>query len=241
MADEIDVSRSLAELVGERPRLTSLFESLRLDYCCGGDRSLADACAERGLDADTVREMLVAFERTGTGSEAAADEPDWRQASFAELCDHITTDYHDELRRELPELAELFDTVVRVHGEERPTLAEARRAFLDLRAEIEPHIEEEETGLFPVLCELDRPSPPRIDPEWIAKHEAEHTEVGAGLERLRRAADDYDVGQALCSTHRLLLERLARFETEMHRHVHKENNILFRRARKLGATAATAG
>lgn len=240
MADEIEVTASLAELVTERPELTGLFGSLRLDYCCGGEQSLAEACKERGLDVNTVLEMLAAFERAGAKAGAAADQRDWRQASLGEFCDHITSVYHDGLRRELPELGELIDTVVRVHRAERPELVGAEHAFVDLRGKIESHIEEEEGRLFPVMRDLDGPNPPRIDPLWIDKHEDEHTDVGAGLARLRELADEYDMSKALCSTHRLLFERLEQFEADMHQHVHKENNILFPRARELAAAASAA-
>ncbi|WP_232797920.1 DUF542 domain-containing protein [Salinibacter altiplanensis] len=35
-----------------------MFEHLGLDYCCGGDHSLATACREKNLDPATVTEML---------------------------------------------------------------------------------------------------------------------------------------------------------------------------------------
>lgn len=240
MADEIKATTTLGELVAERPELAGLFESLRLDFCCGGDRSLADACAERGLEVETVRTMLAAFEQVGPRS-ATSDGRDWREADLGELCDHIKTTYHDGLRRDLPQLGDLLDTVVRVHRDERPELVDAEHAFVELRRKIEAHIEEEEAHLFPAMRELESSSPPKIDPRWIDEHEDEHSDVGAGLTKLRALADDYDMSKALCSTHRLLYDRLGQFEAEMHQHVHKENNILFPRARELAAAGSGAG
>lgn len=241
MADEIEATTTLGELVAERPELAGLFESLRFDFCCGGDQSLAAACAERGLEVETVRAMLAAFKQVGPSAATAADERDWRQVGLGELCDHIKTTYHDGLRRDLPQLGELIDTVVRVHRDERPELVDAEHAFVELRGKIEAHIEEEEARLFPAMRELDSPTPAKIDPVWIDKHEQEHDDVGEGLTKLRALADDYDLSKALCSTHRLLYDRLGQFETEMHQHVHKENNILFPRARELAAAAPAAG
>src|SRR5579872_6887197 len=46
----IDPAASLGELVAQRSARAPLFEELRLDYCCGGHQTLADACAKGGLE-----------------------------------------------------------------------------------------------------------------------------------------------------------------------------------------------
>lgn len=244
MSGKIENRTSLGALVAERPARIRLFEHLRLDYCCGGSRSLADACRRRGLDPDTVRELVEAMDREGRagadpGRAAEAgpgEERDWRQASLAELCDHIVAVHHDGLRGELPHLAELLATVVRVHGEGRPELELTERAFAKLRAELEHHIAEEEETLFPALRALEREGDAAgVDLGAVERHVAEHEGVGRSLVALRELAGGYDPAAALCSTHRSLLEGLARFEADLHRHVHEENNVLFPRARQLAA------
>jgi iron-sulfur cluster repair protein YtfE (RIC family) len=51
-------------------------------------------------------------------TDAAADLPggveshDWRQASLSELCNHIVDVHHAALRRELPQIQELLDSVM---------------------------------------------------------------------------------------------------------------------------------
>ena len=56
----VDVDSSLGALVTDRPEFAREFERLGLDYCCGGERSLSDACRESGLDAATVADTLAA-------------------------------------------------------------------------------------------------------------------------------------------------------------------------------------
>ncbi len=51
----VDPSATLGALVAERPARASLFERLRLEYCCGGRQTLAEACNKRGLEIDSVR------------------------------------------------------------------------------------------------------------------------------------------------------------------------------------------
>jgi regulator of cell morphogenesis and NO signaling len=79
--------RSLGTLVAEQPRRAQLFEQLRLDYCCGGRQTLAEACAKRGLDLDTVRAALQALDAPDRGTDI--ESTDWRAIGVSELCEHI--------------------------------------------------------------------------------------------------------------------------------------------------------
>lgn len=53
--------------------------------------------------------------------------------------------------------------------------------------------------------------------------------MGRKLTALRELPGGYELSRALCSTHRSLLEGLQRFEADLHRHVHEENNVLLPR------------
>ncbi len=103
----IDPGVSLGALVAERPLRAELFERLRLDYCCGGRQTLADACAKRGLDPDKVSAALAALD-TEDVHRTSVEDTDWRQVSTAELCAHIVTVHHDGLRETFPRLERLL-------------------------------------------------------------------------------------------------------------------------------------
>ena len=64
----------------------------------------------------------------------------------------------------------------------------------------------------------------------IAVMEHEHQSAGDALERLRELTGGYQVPAAACNTWRALWHGLAALESEMHQHIHLENNILFPRA-----------
>jgi regulator of cell morphogenesis and NO signaling len=223
---EVSASAALGELVSRRPARAELFERLRLDYCCGGALTLAEACAKRGLDAETVGQLIAA-------ADAAADLParlearDWRSASLTELCDHIVDVHHDGLRRDLPQIAELIDSVMRVHGGVDVGLRELPMTFRALRDELGPHLELEERALFPVCRALEADGlPSGLGEEVLDGLEHDHHEVGETLARLRELTSHYDTARALCRTHHRLLEKLRCLELELHQHVHEENNIL---------------
>jgi len=225
----IDPSSSLGLLVAEQPSRAEMFERLRLDYCCGGSQTLAQACQRVGLDPETVCRMLEALEHSVVNGHGL-ERNDWRRVSIAELCDHIVAAHHDTLRAELPRIDELLATVVRVHGTGHPELHDLQRLFQSLRQELEAHIETEERAMFPACRAAEADRTP-VDETLICSHEQEHTDTGDALAALRELAQDYDTSRALCRTHRTLLQALARLELDLHQHIHEENNVLFPRAR----------
>lgn len=219
----IDPTTTVAELVIARPARARIFERLGIDYCCGGKRSLADACAERGLDAGTVTAVLSAID------DEPAGEEDWSQASLGALCDHIVEAHHARLREELPRLSLLLEKVERAHGEGRPHLGEARAVFEELRGELETHMREEEESLFPACRRLEEETAAEVDAVLVGRLEHDHEQAGALLRRLRELGGDYDLSAALCNTHRATLDSLHELERDLHTHIHEENNILFPR------------
>ena len=185
-----------------------------------------------------VRAELETADAVGADDRECEDR-DWPDASIGELCAHIVAVHHDGLREAFPRIEALLATVVRVHGAEHPELRDLHDAFCQLRTELERHLEREETVLFPTCRELELTGA-AIDEALLAGHEREHATTGDALGVLRVLAGDYDVGGALCNTHRALLEDLAAFERDLHRHVHEENNILIRRARQLATDPEAA-
>ena len=215
----IDHDIPLGELVRARPASARVLARFGLDYCCGGRRSLAEACHERGLDPSTVAVFLehepepVALERT-----------DWGAAPVASLCAHIVDEHHARMRWELPRVSELAARAASAHGGERPELHELREELASLRTELEEHMSDEEGSLFPALAAGRTVTAGELE-ELVREHEA----TGARLQRLRELGGDYDLSGALCNTHRALLEGLHGLELDLHQHVHEENNILFPR------------
>ena len=214
----IDPSRTVAELVLEQPSRTRVFEQLGLDYCCGGKRSLADACARRGVQLDAAVTALESA--NGSGRE----EDDWTLAPLAQLVDHIVVVHHGLLRTELPRLSTLLAKCERAHGAERPELVTMKATFEALRRELEHHMRDEEQRLFPACLNGGAPE------ATLLEHlEEEHAAAGELLEELRTLGGDYDLETALCNTHRAALDGLRELELDLHQHIHEENNILFPR------------
>lgn len=219
---------TVAEIVTRMPQTAAVFERMGIDFCCGGDRPLEEAAAERGLDAQTLIVMLEALEAAGGGGQAGHDV---QSMDARQLVEHIVDVHHARTRQMMPMITDLLDTVVRVHGEQDQTLAPMRDRFETLVAELTQHMRVEEEELFPMCEQAETGGAQTHDPELIDQLAHEHTEVGETLAALRELGGGYALENAHCNTHRLLLQTLDEFETDLHLHIHEENNVLFPRTR----------
>ncbi|MFU8868337.1 iron-sulfur cluster repair di-iron protein [Natronococcus sp.] len=225
----IDLDASLGRLVGDHPEFAAVFESLGIDYCCGGDASLRRACEENDLEVEAVLERLTTADST--------DELAPAEASITELVDDVVETHHEYLRAELPSLERVVRKVARVHGDAHPELEVIEATFLDLQEEVTHHIADEEETVFPELRKLEGGAPPTAAEEARIREaidhlEEEHDAAAAHLEEIRTLSDGYAVPSDACTSYRNALDRLQLLEADMHRHVHKENNVLFPKAER---------
>jgi regulator of cell morphogenesis and NO signaling len=214
---------TLADYVTANPSTARVFERYGLDYCCHGNRSLADACAEAGLDWRAVEADLVQV------PELAATPP---TQTVTSLIGHIVTTHHTYLRRELPRLADLMAKVVVAHGERHPEVAAVQATLAEITDDLFPHLVKEERILFPLTIELlGAVAPVTFQCGSVANPitvmHAEHDRVGELLSTLRRQTGGYQVPDDACPTWRALYAGLAELEQDTHTHVHLENNVLF--------------
>jgi len=230
----LDPEQSVGEFVRLKPTRARVFESLEIDYCCAGKVSLLRACEKRGIDVDDVLQAIKKCdERADTDTLVDVDS-----MGLAELADHIVSAHHEYLREELPRLDLMTEKVSRVHGDKDERLFRMRQAFVDLKAELDPHMIKEEKVLFPFVRQLEASSHRQLlhsgsiaDP--IRQMESEHDQAGDALAILHESTDAYTLPDWACNTYRALLDSLARLEADMHQHIHKENNVLFPKAIRL--------
>lgn len=221
---------TVGQLVAQRPLAARVFERYGIDFCCGGNVSLEQACRAQGLEPERVLDEVARCI-----AQPGDDLTDWTERSLSELCDHIESTHHAYLREELQPLAAMIAKVASRHGESDPRLDKVVAAFSDLQMELMPHMMKEEQILFPMIRQLECGAE---QPHFhcgnlrnpVGMMEMEHDHAGRLLKSIRDLTDDYAAPDWACNTYRAMLERLARLESDMHRHVFKENEILFPRA-----------
>lgn len=238
--------RTVRELALAIPGAIRVFERFRIDYCCGGGRSLEEACAKTGADRDAV---LAALVESGREVRLPSDDAAWSSESLSSLVRYISEKHHTFVRTELPRLQSLADKVARVHGDRHAELSIVRDRFRDLAADLTSHLEKEEQILFPYVEALER----SIDGGIGGPHACfatvqgpirvmmmEHDVAGEILRELRTASSDFALPEDACMSYRALYEGLVEFERDLHRHIHLENNLLFPRTLELEARSESA-
>jgi len=215
----LDPDATLAALITEDPGRAAAFDHLRLDYCCHGQRTLADACAAAGLTpGDVARALAVARAPASPGLPDATDA--------AALAAHIQATHHAYLHAELPSLVELARKVNAVHGARHPELAEVQRLVDTVNADLVPHLAREEQVVFPAVSH-DAGGTATDLAAVIAGLRTEHDALGALLAELRVTSGGFGVPPDGCASYEALYRRLAHLEADTHLHIHLENNVLF--------------
>ncbi len=232
----VTMEKTVRELAMERPGAARVFESLGIDYCCGGKQTLEQACRGAGVPVNNVVDALEVAEQSG---DATAGEINWQEAPLADLISHIKSTHHHYTRQEIARLRPLFDKVCSVHGINHPELLALRTTFQSLADELTTHLMKEEMVLFPYVERMEESvfqHEPVLPPPFgtvqnpVAMMEHEHDSAGAALRTLRAISNGYQAPADGCVSYQTLYKTLAELEADLHQHIHLENNILFPRA-----------
>jgi regulator of cell morphogenesis and NO signaling len=232
----LDSTQTVRELALNIPAATRVFEKLGIDYCCGGGKSLEQACGDANLNLDEVIDSLAA---AAASARTRQGDKNWQSGPLADLISHINNTHHKYTRQEITRLGPLFDKVSNVHGPQHPELLEMRHDFRALAHELTTHMMKEEMVLFPYIERMEEavtagepilPAPFGSVNNPVAKMIHEHDDAGNLLRRLRRQSNDYQAPEGACVSYKTLFSALDEFERDLHQHIHLENNVLFPRA-----------
>lgn len=233
----LSTTRTVRELAIEIPNATRTFEKLGIDYCCGGSKSLSDACLHAHVSVDDV---VLALEQGSNFRPATeANLPDFANGERGNLIEHIVTTHHAYVKQELPRLHQLLNKVVSVHGKAHPELGQIQQAFQGMSAELISHMMKEEHILFPHIVAVEDAISrglPKPKPVFgtvanpVHMMELEHDSAGAALKLISEISGNYTPPGEACFRYKTLYTALKEFESDFHQHVHLENNILFPRA-----------
>jgi regulator of cell morphogenesis and NO signaling len=234
MNDDL-ASMTVGDIVATDFRTAAVFDEFGIDYCCGGRARFDDACREVAVNPSEVTRALDAL------PPACAADVDLTAWDANRLIDHILETHHTYVRTALPTIARHLAKLVDVHGLRHPELVPIAGHFDALGAELQQHMMKEEHVLFPFVRELTKAASAGrraascfgTVQNPIRMMEREHREAGDEMRAIRELTKGYAAPQDGCTTYEVCMAELARFEQDLHRHIHLENNILFPKAIEL--------
>lgn len=230
---------TLGEIAVKDLRKAEVFKKYGLDFCCGGKKTVKQACAEKGLDVTKIEQELQSADKNVSNSRPLPYN-DW---NLDFLADYIVNTHHSYVIKTLPDLESFSTKVASVHGENHPELLEISQLVKKVCRELSEHMVNEETILFPyvkliVAAKNNNSTCVKFEnfdsiKTPIDMLEKEHEAVGNSLEKIRELSNNYKLPEDSCASYSYLYKILDEFESDLFIHIHLENNILFPKAIKL--------
>lgn len=229
-----DAEQTIGEIVAHDWRKAEILKKHGIDFCCGGKRTVREACAKQAIDFTLVNRELTQAENDfkDQGHNFNLWELDF-------LIDFIINNHHAYVSKSIPFLYDLGNKVSAVHGSQHPELVQINQLLQMLLQELSLHMRKEEVILFPYIKSLVHvrrnntafeAAPFGSIGNPINQMEEEHTAAGDALAEIKRLSDHYAVPTDACNSYRILYAKLAEFEQDLQQHIHLENNILFPKA-----------
>jgi regulator of cell morphogenesis and NO signaling len=226
----------VADIVSNDYRTAEVFQRYGIEYCCGGKWPLETVCMMKGIDLD---EIQAALHQATRPLHLPATMP-FEQWSVDFLADYIMNIHHHYLRQTLPTFLPVISRFVEEHTKKYPQLHQLQGAYHKLQKEIIPHIEEEESTIFPYIRQLahayeDKDPYARLLVKTMRKpidkmmgHE--HVMVSDLLQQFRQLTSYYTPPEKACTSHKVVFSKLKELDNDLSQHVWLENQVLFPKA-----------
>ncbi|MEO7088098.1 MAG: iron-sulfur cluster repair di-iron protein [Bacteroidia bacterium] len=235
--DTGDKSKTIGELVASDYRKAEVFRKFGLDFCCGGHKTLKEACAKKKINLSDVEAAIAEVEKS-----VNARQNDFNSWDLDFLADYIVNTHHKYVNESVPMLNEFSTKVARVHGNNHPEIIEIAKHYNAIAGELLMHMPKEESILFPYIKKMataKRDGTPLSKPSFgsitnpIQMMESEHVSVGESMKKINELSGAYTPPADACSSYKILFAKLKEFEEDLLEHIHLENNILFPKAIEL--------
>ena len=233
---KINPDWSVSEIVNADYRTAEIFRKYGIEFCCGGKWPLKTVCELKNLDINTVNSELERSIRT-ISLPSSLDFEGWN-INF--LTDYIINVHHSYLKKSLPSTKDQLARFVEGHQHKFPYLRDLLKIFTELSNEVLPHLEQEETIIFPYIRQISRAyhnkesyaallvRTLRKPVENVMVHEEEF--LNKFLPQIRQLTGHYTPPENACISHKVAFLKLLELDNDLVQHLYLENDILFPRA-----------
>jgi regulator of cell morphogenesis and NO signaling len=233
---EINGDTIVGDIVKENYKTAQVFDKNNIDFCCGGATSLAQACEKSRTDIDSLLpelEVLIVLRDPDSTYINSLD--------LDELCDYIEKRHHTYVSEHIPFLQQKLQKLCDVHGSHHPELFQIRELFEGAAGNLSAHMKKEELILFPFVRKMIKAKRDHVVQKFESGEfrqtmetlDAEHQTEGERFEKISALSNAYTCPPDGCNTFKVAYQTLSDFEQDLHRHIHLENNVLFKKAQAL--------
>lgn len=226
-------NKTVAEIVTENIKTADVFKKNGIDFCCGGHVLVKEVCDKKGVDYEKLKADIL---KIGLEKQGNHDFNAW-DIDF--LTDYIINTHHKYVLEANMIISQYAEKVAKVHGHHYTETIEINKLFNELANELLSHMQKEENILFPhikTIAKAKKEGAPLSPPPFgniqnpINMMEAEHTDAGEIIFKIKELTNDFNPPEGACNTFRALYAKLEEYQNDLFQHIHLENNILFPKA-----------
>ena len=224
---------TVSEMVRDDYRLADVFKKWGINYCCGGNLPLEDACAVKDINV----ELLKAELNEATKTLSLPNSLRFNEWPVLFLLDYIVYVHHSYLKEAIPSLTQTLNSFVPGHLKKYPYLAAVEETFQNLATFLREQTDTEEESIFPYLKQISNIYERKevyghlfvrtLRKPLVETISKEHNRVSALLHSLREQTNHYRFSDEACTNHQVIYRKLKAFDDNLSQQMHLENNVLY--------------
>ena len=224
------------DIVVQDYRTADVFKKYGINYCCGGQVSLEEACRQRKVDMAALQQEL----ESATKNIMISNRLPFNHWRVDFLVDYITNIHHDFIKTFWPSLQGSLVSFVEGHQKKHPELQALIPVFQDLMDVVMKQVKYEEAVVFPYIKQIESMHRRKeiygslfvktLRKPLNAIVNNEHGEINALVQKIRSSTHDYRFPAAACTNHQVIFHKLKELDNDLVQHKHLENNVLFPKA-----------
>lgn len=215
----------VADVVTDYPKSADIFRNAGIDFCCGGQESIASAVNHKpNIDLNSLLNKLNHIDNTEGNSTINP-----KFLNVESLIQYIQSAYHETLKEEFKNLTPYMTKLAKVHGPSHPYLLKLQDLYREFRDSMLDHIRKEDEEDFPKLIQYSQGQDVQNIKIILEDLINDHEDTGQLLNVMNQLTSDYQTPEEACRTWKLVYQRLQNIERQTHQHVHLENHVLFKK------------
>ena len=215
----------VADVVTDFPKSADIFRNAGIDFCCGGQESIASAVNHKpNIDLNSLLNKLNHIDNTEGNSTINP-----KFLNVESLIQYIQSAYHETLKEEFKNLTPYVTKLAKVHSPSHPYLLKLQDLYREFRDSMLDHIRKEDEEDFPKLIQYSQGQDVQNIKVILEDLINDHEDTGQLLKVMNQLTSDYQAPEEACETWKLVYQRLQNIEHQTHQHVHLENHVLFKK------------